>query len=232
MAKANKAKAKRKTIQVKKDRGDKRALKEAAIDWMAGPASDGNIAAKQPHVEPAFQLNELLEETKPAAVRSKDAQEEKEEEERSNTDAFDEMESEEEDDVVTEAQIVTPSSKGPPKVDVPTTVKQYQAMIKNYQAQLERAERQICSISKTSLADKFLENEVRKYVKEGLWKRCKFITCRETMEECMNEVADQFAIEGNKKEHWKSTYEHAVRDALNNRRNNTAQDLKKELIGM
>ena len=48
----------------------------------------------------------------------------------------------------------------------------------------------------------------------------------------MNEVAHQFAIEGNNREHWKSTYEHAVHDALNDRQNNTAQDLKKELIGM
>ena len=47
----------------------------------------------------------------------------------------------------------------------------------------------------------------------------------------MNEVSGQFAIEEEKKEHWKSTYEHDVRDALKNRRNNTAQDLKKELNG-
>jgi hypothetical protein len=80
-------------------------------------------------------------------------------------------------------------------VGAPTSIQQYQAIIRNYQAQLKLAERQICVISKTSLANKFLENEERKYVKEGLWKRCKFITCRETMEECMNEVADQFVIE-------------------------------------
>jgi hypothetical protein len=47
------------------------------------------------------------------------------------------------------------------------------------------------------------------------------------MKECMNEVGDQFAIEDKKEEHWKSTYEHVVRDALHNRQNNTAQDLKK-----
>jgi hypothetical protein len=36
----------------------------------------------------------------------------------------------------------------------------------------------------------------------------------------MNGVADSFAIEGNKREHWKTTYEHDVHDvhdALNNR---------------
>jgi predicted transposase YbfD/YdcC len=47
----------------------------------------------------------------------------------------------------------------------------------------------------------------------------------------MNEVANHFAIAMEKREHWKSTYAHSVRDALNNRRNNTAQDLKKELAG-
>jgi hypothetical protein len=111
------------------------------------------------------------------------------------------------------------------------TVQQYQLVIADYQDRLLRAERQIRAISKTHLADKFMENEVRKYVKESLWKRCKFITSAETMEHCMNEVAHHFSIAAEKREHWKSTYAHSVRDALNNRRNNTAQDLKKEIAG-
>ena len=111
------------------------------------------------------------------------------------------------------------------------TVEQLKATIQNYKERYERAERQVRAISKSQLADKFMENEVRKYVKENLWKRCKFITCAETMEECMEEVASQFAINAAKRDHWKSTYAHSVRDALNNRRNNTCQDLKKELSG-
>ena len=47
----------------------------------------------------------------------------------------------------------------------------------------------------------------------------------------MNEVADQFPIEDKKGEYWKVTNEHGMHNALNNRQNNTAQDLKKELIG-
>ncbi len=47
----------------------------------------------------------------------------------------------------------------------------------------------------------------------------------------MNEVADQFPIEDKKGEYWKVTNEHGMHNALNNRKNNTAQDLKKELIG-
>ena len=70
-------------------------------------------------------------------------------------------------------------------------------------------------------------------MKESLWKKCKFITCSKTMDNCMEKVADHFNIAaGTGRDHWKSTYAHAVRDALNNRRNNTSQDLKKALLGM
>jgi hypothetical protein len=100
-----------------------------------------------------------------------------------------------------------------------------------HKERLLRAERQIRVISKTTLADKFMENEVRKYVEESMWKCCKFITSNETMGDCMKEVSHQFAIAQDKCEHWKSSYAHAVPDALNNRQNNTCQDLKKELIG-
>jgi hypothetical protein len=120
-------------------------------------------------------------------------------------------------------QIVTPRGKTaglPGTADVEAgvilSVVQYQAIIRDYKEHLLMAEQQVRAISKTSLADRFMENEVRKYVKESLWKRCKFITCTETMSEYINEVAAQFAIAGDKREHWKSTYAHAVWDAYNN----------------
>jgi predicted transposase YbfD/YdcC len=134
--------------------------------------------------------------------------------------------------------IITPRRQVPEQLPVDAeaeeeemTVQQYQVVLADYQDRLLRAERQVRAISKTHLADKFMENEVRKYVKESLWKRCKFITSAETMELCMNAVANHFSVATEKREHWKSTYAHSVRDALNNRRNNTAQDLKKELVG-
>jgi hypothetical protein len=135
-----------------------------------------------------------------------------------------------------ETQMITPPTRKQKRQkhnqdDAPITIDQYKAMVTTLQAQLRNAEQQIRAISKSSLVDKFMAGQVKKYVKESLWKRCKFITCRQTMEECMEEVAHHFGIIGEKREHWKSTYEHAVRDALNNRRNNTAQGLKKELTG-
>jgi hypothetical protein len=146
----------------------------------------------------------------------------------------DEEEEEEADEE--QVQIVTPRGKtaGLPatmgvEAEVILTVVQYQAIIQDYKERLLMVEQQVRAISKTSLADRFMENEVREYVKASLWKICKFITCTETMSDCMNEVAAQFAIVGDKREHWKSTYAHAVWDALNNRCNNTSQDFKKEL---
>ena len=162
-------------------------------------------------------------------------QEQEEDEEVEDQNPYAEVnESEVEDNGMLEEgiQVVTPKRKTKQNVEeVVLTVAQYQAVIAEYKDRLWRAERQVRAISKTNLADKFMENEVRKYVKESLWKRCKFITCPETMEDCMKEVANQFAIPPDKREHWKSTYAHAVRDALNNRRNNTSQDLKKEFKG-
>jgi hypothetical protein len=149
-----------------------------------------------------------------------------------NNDAQDGDDIIQEDD---ETQLITPPKNHKRakhnRDEAPPTIAQYKAMVHNLQVQLRNAEQQIRAISKGSLVDKFMAAQVKKYVKESLWKRCKFITCRETMEECMEEVAHHFGIRGEKREHWKSTYEHAVRDALNNRRNNTAQGLKKELIG-
>ena len=157
---------------------------------------------------------------------------------REDDDELGESEPGSDDEVEIEAtvQVVTPrrhTEHVAPIEDavVNLSVEQYQAIIVDYQARLVRAERQLRAVSKTALADKFMDNEVRKYVKESLWKRCKFITCDETMEECMTEVACHFAINLEKRDHWKSTYAHSVRDALNNRRNNSAQDLKKEVTG-
>ncbi len=183
-------------------------MKDATNDWMAGTSDEINV--KKGRKEPFCQVDEHLEDIKPAATENDD------DDINEGRRTYDVKESdEEEDEVVVAAQMVTPNGgKRIPLVEQPTTIEQYQAIIKNYQAQLLRAERQVRAISKTNLADKFLENEVRKYVKESLWKRCKFITCRETMDECMNEVAAHFAIEGDKREHWKSTYQHAVRMSL------------------
>jgi hypothetical protein len=55
------------------------------------------------------------------------------------------------------------------------------AVLIETEGRLERSERQVRAISKTRVADTFLEGQVRTWTKESLWKMCKFITNDQTM---------------------------------------------------
>ena len=79
--------------------------------------------------------------------------------------------------------------------------------------------------------DKFQILQVRKMVKEDLFKKVKFITTSKIEESAMTYLARKFSVKTEEEADWKATYSHFVRDALNNKRNNTAQDLKKALEG-
>jgi hypothetical protein len=50
------------------------------------------------------------------------------------------------------------------------------AVLIKTEGRLVRAERQVRAISKTRVADTFLEGQVHTWTKETLWKMCKFIT--------------------------------------------------------
>jgi hypothetical protein len=54
---------------------------------------------------------------------------------------------------------------------------------------LVRAEQQVGAISKTRVADTFLEGQVRIWTKERLWKMCKFIMNDQTMHKVMLQYA-------------------------------------------
>jgi hypothetical protein len=91
--------------------------------------------------------------------------------------------------------------------------------------QLERAERQVRAISKTRVADTFLEGQVRTWTKETLWKMCKFITNDQTMHKVMHKrTSKHFKVPALVQEHWKASYAHIVRDGLNQKRNACLQD--------
>jgi hypothetical protein len=248
--------AKRKQPKIKNFRGAKQLRKDERARFMAGELT----TSKASTTNPSLKMSEVKHESSTLDLEESSGGEDNKEngpgydmqnnesEEEDGNDTHDanrtgtaieqdhaeeENETRSEDD---ETQVITPPTKKQKRQkhnrdEALITVDQYKAMVTTLQAQLRNAEQQIRAISKSTLVDKFMAGQVKKYVKESLWKRCKFITCRETMEECMEEVAHHFDIIGEKRDHWKSTYEHAVRDALNNRRNNTAQGLKKELIG-
>jgi hypothetical protein len=90
------------------------------------------------------------------------------------------------------------------------------------EGQLERAERQVHAISKTRVADMFLEGQVRTWTKETLWKMCKFIT-NQTMHKVMHKASKHFKVPASEQEHWKA---HIVRDGLKQKQNACLQDLR------
>jgi hypothetical protein len=94
---------------------------------------------------------------------------------------------------------------------------------------LQRAERQVRTISKTRLADTFFEGQVRSWTKETLWKMCKFITDEQTMRQVMKKASKHFKVPAEEQEDWMATYSHVVRDGLNQKRNACSQDLRKTI---
>jgi transposase-like protein len=103
------------------------------------------------------------------------------------------------------------------------------AVLIETEAQFVRAERQVRAISKTSVADTFLEVKVRAWTKETLWKMCKFITNDKTMHKVMRKASKHFKVPDLEQEHWMSSYAHIVRDGLNQKRNACSQDLRKTI---
>ncbi len=103
------------------------------------------------------------------------------------------------------------------------------AVLIETEGQLVRAERQVRAISKTRVADTFLEGQVRTWTKETLWKMCKFITNDQTMHKVMHKASKHFKVPALEKEHWMSSYTHIVRDGLNQKRNACSQDLRKTI---
>jgi hypothetical protein len=94
---------------------------------------------------------------------------------------------------------------------------------------LERAERQVRTVSRTRITDTFLEGRVRTWTKETLWKMCKFITNDGTMHKVMHKASKHFKVDTAEQQHWMATYSHIVRDGLNQKRNACAQDLRKTI---
>jgi hypothetical protein len=93
---------------------------------------------------------------------------------------------------------------------------------------LVRAEHQVRAISKTRIADTFLEGQVRTWTKETLWKMCRFITNDQTMhQEVMQKASKHFKIPALDQEHWMLFFAHIVREGLNQKRNACSQDLRK-----
>jgi hypothetical protein len=113
--------------------------------------------------------------------------------------------------------------------DVTQSPAELRAVLIETEGQLEGAEQQVRAVSKTRVADMFLEGQVRTWTKETLWKMCKFITNDQTMLKVMHKASKHFKVPASEQEHWKASYANIVRDGLNQKRNACSQDLRKTI---
>jgi hypothetical protein len=80
--------------------------------------------------------------------------------------------------------------------------------------------------------DKYELMQIRKMVKEDLFKRVKFITTTAMdAKRTKYYLSNKLNVPGERQHKWSATYTHCVRDVLNNKRNNVSRDLKAEIKG-
>ena len=73
--------------------------------------------------------------------------------------------------------------------------------------------------------DEMRNYQLRRYVKEFLWKRVKWITDDTILQKAMNKCARHFEIVGTDLPKWKIQHSKEVQHSLNMRRNNCVQDM-------
>jgi hypothetical protein len=79
--------------------------------------------------------------------------------------------------------------------------------------------------------DELVTIKLRRFVKERLWKKVKFITDDTVLQKAMNTCAKHFGVEDKEKPDWKVRHAKEVQFSINNRRNNCAQDLERAYMG-
>jgi hypothetical protein len=109
------------------------------------------------------------------------------------------------------------------------TVGTKQESIAKLHARNQMLARQIKNITKMGGVDKYELMQIRRMVKEDLFKRVKFFTT--TAMEGMKYLSNKLNVPAERQHEWSATHAHCVRDALNNKRNNVSQDLKAEIKG-
>ena len=79
--------------------------------------------------------------------------------------------------------------------------------------------------------DELVMLRLRRYVKEQLWKKVKFITYGNFWERALNKCADHFSVDDKERYDWKQQMSREVQQSMNNRRNNCINDLGEAFIG-
>ena len=126
----------------------------------------------------------------------------------------------------------SPSLSTVSETDSTASVAHLEAQLKLLQERNAILQRQVSSVTSIDPVDAFQLLQVRKMVKEDLFKKIKFITTRKEEMKSMTYLSRQFGVKTDDARDWQATCMPYVCDALNNKRNNVAQQLKKALSGM
>ena len=87
--------------------------------------------------------------------------------------------------------------------------------------------RQLNGLSTVGVHEEALATAIKKYVKVTLFRKVKFVTNQARLNIYMVDVMNYFHVEEKDRLHWGSTYQHDVCDAINQKRNHVAQNLRK-----
>jgi len=110
-------------------------------------------------------------------------------------------------------------------------VDQLQQQVKILETRNKMLRMQVSSVTNVGAADQFQVLQIRKMVKEDLFKKVKFINKPSLEMACMQYLSNKFSIKQEDERDWMATYAPYAKDALNNKRNNVSQDLKKAVKG-
>jgi hypothetical protein len=185
--------------------------------------------------------NEAVPDEHPAVKASSTAAIMSSNSDNSETDSEDEVDEESEDGVsehnTTRSTTIDPSPTGnetkktlfvQPSNHSVETLKE---SVEKLQSRNSMLSRQIKNVTKMGSVDRYEVMQLRKMVKENLFKKVKFITTTATEKKCLQYLVSKLNITPEIQRDWCATYASCVRGAINNKRNNVSQDLKMEIKG-
>ena len=129
-------------------------------------------------------------------------------------------------------QLVNKSyKKGPPVATVVPNVSSMGYTHRALALENARLKRQLNGLCNVGVRDKTMATAVRKYTKDELFSKIKFVTHKdEQLENLMSRAVRYFNVTERDKLHWEQTYQHELCDAINQKRNHVAQTLRKVVL--
>ncbi len=113
----------------------------------------------------------------------------------------------------TRGNLTTQATGNQLQINTEDTIDTLQESVAKLQARNQMLARQIKNITRMGGVDKYELMQIRKMVKEDLFKRVKFITTTAMEAKCMKYLSNKMNVPAERQHEWSATYAHCVRDA-------------------